>query len=174
LSVQSFSGFRLQARMLQTSNEPGAKLTVRAVLTEYGLPVEGDRAQVRAEFERPDGTTGVMPLSEEASGTGIYVNDMIAALAGVYRFHVFAQATTLRGREVSREHLLTGAVWDGGDNPPPSGKDEPERGKERLCELLACLLNSNVITPDLEQRLGKLGLNVGGIRRCLKEWCRPT
>lgn len=174
LSVQSFSGFRLQARMLQSSYEPGAKLMVRAVLTEYGLPVEGHRAQVRAEFERPDGTTGVMTLPEDASGTGIYVNEMIAAFTGVYRFRVCARATTLRGREVMREHLLTGAVWKSGDNPPPSGKDEPDDGKERLCELLACLLNRSSIKPDLEKRLGELGLNMDGIRRCLKEWCRPT
>ncbi|MFA5354431.1 MAG: M14 family zinc carboxypeptidase, partial [Thermodesulfovibrionales bacterium] len=42
LNVQSYSGFRLQARLLQSSNEPGAKLTVRAVLTEYGLPAQPD------------------------------------------------------------------------------------------------------------------------------------
>lgn len=174
LSVQSYSGFRLQAGVLQTSYEPGASLTVRAVLTEYGLPVEGNRAQVRAEFERPDGTTGVMTLHEEAAGTGIYVNDMVAMLAGVYPFRVLARATTLRGREVTREHLLTGAVWQGGDQPPPTGKDEPDDCKERLCELLACLLSRNVIRPDLEKRLEELGLEVDGIRRCLKKWCRPT
>jgi hypothetical protein len=174
LTVQSYSGFRLQARLLQSMYEPGATLTVRAVLTEYGLPVEGNRAEVRAEFDRPDGTTGVLILHEEAPGTGIYVNDTFAALSGVYSFRVLARATTLRGRDVTREHLLTGAVWQGGDNPPPSGKDEPDDEKERLCELLACLVNRNVIKPDLEKRLGELGLNLDGVRRCLKEWCRPT
>ena len=174
LSVQSFSGFCLKARILQSSYQPGANLTVRAVLTEYGLPVEGQRAQVRAEFERPDGTTGVMMLAEEAPGTGIYVNDMIAALAGVYRFCVLARATTLRGRAVTREHLLTGAVWQGGDNPPPSQRGEPDHSMERLCELLACLLARDVITPDFEQRLSEFGLNVDGVRDCLKRWCAPS
>jgi hypothetical protein len=172
LSVQSYSGFRLQARLLQSSNEPGAILTVRAVLTEYGLPVEGDRAQVSAEFARPDDTTGMLALHEEAPGTGIYVNDMVAALTGVYPFRVRARATTLRGRDVTREHLLTGAVWQGGDDPPPSGKDEPDDGRGDLCELLRCLLSRNVIQPDFEKRLEELGLSVDGLRKCLEEWCR--
>lgn len=174
LSVQSYSGFRLQARLLQSAYEPGATLTVRAVLTEYGLPVKANRAQVSAGFTRPDGTTGVLTLHEEAPGTGIYVNNMIAALSGVYSFRVFTSATTLRGRKVTREHLLTGAVWQGGDDPPPTGKDEPGDGKKRLCELLACLLSKNVIQPELKKRLEELGLNVDGIRKCLEEWCSPT
>ncbi len=171
LSVQSYSGFRLQARMHQSGNEPGATLTVRAVLTEYGLPVEGARAQVRAEFTRPDLTTGSLTLHEEAPGTGVYLNDLAAPLSGVYPIRVRAAATTLRGRAVTREHLLTGAVWDGGDHPPPTGGEEPPGGREDLCELLACLLHRNVITPELRKRLLALGLDVDGVLKCLKEWC---
>lgn len=174
LTVQSYSGFRLQARLLQNSYEPGATLTVRAVLSEYGLPVEGNRAHVRAEFARPDGTTGVLMLQEEAPGTGVYVTDTIAAISGVYPFHLFASATTMRNRDVTREHLLTGAVWEGGNNPPPTGREDPADGKEKLCELLACLLSKNVIRPDFEKRLEEFGLDLEGFRRCLKEWCRRT
>ena len=174
LSVQSYSGFRLQARLLQSGYEPGATLTIRAVLTEYGLPVEGTRARLRAEFTRPDGTTGVLVLNEEAPGTGIYVNKTVAAFSGVYPFRVLANATTLRTRNVTREHLLTGAVWEGGGNPSPTGGEEPADGKEGLCEPIACLLNRNVIHSGLEKRLEELGFNLDGVRKCLKEWCRTS
>ena len=43
LSVHSYSGIRLQGQILQTSLQPGATMTVRGVLTEYGLPVPGTR-----------------------------------------------------------------------------------------------------------------------------------
>jgi hypothetical protein len=173
LSVQSYSGFRLQAQLLQSAFEPGATLTVRAVLTEYGLPVEGARAQVRAEFSRPDGTGGVLTLHEQSPASGIYVNDLAAQLTGVYPFRVLVNATTMRGREVSREHLLTGAVWQGGDTPPPTDRDDPDDGKEQLCELLTCLLGRKVIEPELEKRLKEAGLNIDDLRRCLKQWCQP-
>ncbi|MFA5354432.1 MAG: hypothetical protein WC291_09390 [Thermodesulfovibrionales bacterium] len=96
---------------------------------------------------------------------------MLASLDGVYQFRVLARAKTLRGREVTREHLLTGAVWKGGDDKPPTGKDDPE-GKDRLCEFLSCLLSSNVIQPEFEKRLKELGLDLDGLRSCLKEHCR--
>ncbi|HEX2807018.1 MAG TPA: S8 family serine peptidase, partial [Kineosporiaceae bacterium] len=120
LSVQSYSGLRLQGQLLQTSLEPGATLTVRAVLTEYGLPIPGSRATVRAEHSRPDGTTGLLTLVEADLGSGIYSGSTVAPLPGVYPFRVLAGGSTMRGRAFTREHLLTGAVWTGGDNPPPT------------------------------------------------------
>ena len=174
LSVQSYSGLRLQARLLQDSQEPGATLTVRAVLTEYGLPIPSSRATVRAEFKRPDGTGGVLVMPEEQPGSGIYTASTLAPLSGVYPFRVLANGKTLRGRDFTREHLLTGAVWKGGDNPPPTGKDDPNEEKERLCSLLSCLLSTKVIQPEFEKRLKELGLNLDALRACLKTWCRPT
>jgi murein tripeptide amidase MpaA len=174
LTVQSYSGIRMRARLLQTSNEPGATLTIRAVLTEYGVPVGGARAAIRAEFSRPDATTGTLALREEAAGSGIYLAQTTAMLPGVYSFRVLAGATTLRGRAVTREQLLTGAVWKGGDNPPPTGAGGPTEGRDRLCELLACLTSRKIIKPDLEKRLAELGLDFDGIRECLKKWCRTS
>ena len=174
LSVQSYSGLRLQAQLLQNSNEPGATLTVRAILTEYGLPIPSSRATVRAEFERPDGTSGVLAMLEEQPDTGIYTASMTAPLSGVYPFRVLANGKTLRGRDFTREHLLTGAVWKGGDNPPPSGKDDPSEEKERLCRLLSCLLSGKVIQPDFERRLKELGINLDALRACIKAWCTPA
>lgn len=173
LSVQSYSGFRLQARLLQGGYNPGSTLTVRAVLTEYGLPVEGTRAHLRAEFTRPDGTSGVLNLAEESPGAGIYLADMTAVLSGVYQFRVLARATTLRGRAVTREQLLSGAVWEGGDNPPGGG-NQPAGETAKLCELLTCLLNQNVIQPEFEERLQGMGINLDVARKCLQAWCRSA
>ena len=141
LSVQSYSGLRLQAQLLQTSLQPGALLTVRAVLTEYGLPIPGSRATVRATVERPDGTTGLLALQEADPGSGIYTADTPAPLPGVYHFRVRAHGTSLRGRVFTREHLLTGAVWRGGDAPPPTAHDDPQVTHDHWCRLLRCLLS---------------------------------
>ena len=174
LSVQSYSGLRLQAQLLQTSLQPGALLTVRAVLTEYGLPIPGSRATVRATVERPDGTTGLLALQEADPGSGIYTADTPAPLPGVYHFRVRAHGTSLRGRVFTREHLLTGAVWRGGDAPPPTAHDDPQVTHDHWCRLLSCLLGTNVIAPEFERRLKEIGLDVTALRRCLKSWCGPS
>jgi subtilisin family serine protease len=171
LTVQSYSGIRLQARLLQDSNEPGATLTVRAVLTEYGLPIPGSRATVRAEFERPDGTTGLLALPETDPDSGIFSASMNAPLPGVYAFRVLADGSSMRGRIFTREQLLSGAVWRGGDNPPPTSKDDPEEVKEQICRLLHCLIGERAIRPELEEHLLKKGFDLSTIRRCLKAWC---
>ncbi|MEX2264199.1 MAG: S8 family serine peptidase [Bryobacteraceae bacterium] len=173
LSIHSYSGIRLQPRLTQTSQEPGATLTVRAVLTEYGIPIGGGRATVRAEFERPDGTSGLLWLTETEPDSGIYTASTGAPLSGVYPFRVLANGKTLRGRNFSREHLLTGAVWKGGDNPPPTSQDDPNEEKERCCRLLNCLLNGSVIRPEFEKRLQELGLDLNALRACIRAWCRP-
>ena len=142
LNVQSYSGIRLQAQMLQTSMAPGATLTVRGVLTEYGLPIGSDRARVRAEYERPDGTSGVLTMTEADPASGIYTATLAAPLSGVYRFRVLAHGKSLRARPFDREHLLTGAVWRGGDQPPPNSTTNPGTQDDDVCRLLQCLVHS--------------------------------
>ncbi|NEQ95583.1 MAG: S8 family serine peptidase [Cyanothece sp. SIO2G6] len=172
LSVHSYSGLRLQAQLLQDSLEPGAILTIRAVLTEYGLPIDSSRATVRAEFERPDGTGGVLTLHETEAGSGIYTANLQALLSGVYRFRVLANGSTLRGRIFIREHLLTGSVWQGGNNSPPTSTDDPRGDQERLCRLLNCLVSEKVMRPEFERRLEELGLDLNALRACIKAWCQ--
>lgn len=174
LSVHSYSGLRLQAQLLQDSLEPGAILTVRAVLTEYGLPISANRAIVRAEFERPDGTGGVLMLKETEAERGIYTAGLPTLLSGVYRFRVLANGSTLRGRTFTREHLLTGAVWRGGNNPPPNSTDDPREEREQLCRLLNCLLSEKVMQREFKKRLEKLGINLDALQACIKTWCRQT
>ena len=92
-TAQSYSALRFAASVSQTSLEPGAQFTLRAGLTEYGLPVEG-RAEVTAEVEWPDLTTTLLPLAE--TDPGIYSGGMVAAVHGIYRFRVVATGVTLR------------------------------------------------------------------------------
>jgi murein tripeptide amidase MpaA len=117
VNVQSYSGLRMQAGVTQTSNEPGAAVTVRGVLTEYGIPIPSSRVAVRAELERPDGTTALLDLLE--TDPGVYETAFAALHSGVYRLRVLAKGVSLRGRPFTREHLLTAATWRGGDEPPP-------------------------------------------------------
>ncbi|MEO8596722.1 MAG: S8 family serine peptidase [Candidatus Solibacter sp.] len=173
LSVQSYSGIRLQAKLLQDSNEPGATLNVRGVLTEYGLPIPGSRVNVKAEFERPDGTKGVLAMAEAGAGSGIYTGSIPAPLPGVYPFRVLVDGKTMRGRKFTREQLLTGAVWKGGDNPPPTTTGDPQHGKDDLCKALSCLLGEKVFEPRFVARLKELGIDMEALRRCFGTWCRP-
>jgi hypothetical protein len=165
LNVHAFSNLRMKATLTQTSNEPGAHIRVRAVLTEYGVAV-AYRAISRAELTRPDntGTTLAMPEVE----AGAFEVATPAFLPGIYRFRVVAEGRTLRGRPFTREQTLTAAVWKGGDTPPPNGKNDPNAGHDRFCQLVNCLLQQK----GIQEALRKAGVDVDGVRKCLEEYCR--
>ncbi len=164
LMVHSYSNLRMRARLTQTSYEPGAWLNVRTVLTEYGLPVKR-RALVRAELLKPDLSTAILVLNEVEPG--IFEARVQANSTGVYQLRVRAAGATLRGQPFTREQGLTGAIWRGGDTPPPSGKDDPRGRDEALCHLLQCLLGKDL--------LGKLfvqyGINLDAVLRCIRAFC---
>ena len=164
LSAHAYSTLRMHARVHQSSFEPGAVLTLRAQLTEYGLPVY-HRATVRAELVRPDESTTILTLSE--GDPGVFEVTMAAAAAGVYRFRVMAEGSTMRGRPFTREQLLTGTVWHGGDEPPPSRQNDPNRGHDRLCRFIACLLKQK----ELVERLERKGVDIEVLLRCVREFC---
>jgi hypothetical protein len=168
LNVHAYSNLRLRASLAQSSMEPGAALSLRAVLTEYGLPVAG-RADVRARLTRPDGTEATIVLSE--AEPGLFETTTVATMGGVYRFRVQATGRTLRRRPFSREQFVTGAVWQGGDNPFPNSKDDPEEERRRWCAFLRCLLRRGIVSEKLEARLRELGIDTDALRRCLKQFC---
>lgn len=168
LNVHAYSNLRLRASLAQSSMAPGAVLTVRAILTEYGLPVSG-RADVRAELTLPDRTQVLTALKEIAPG--VFETTTTAAMGGVYRARVQASGRTLRRRPFTREQFVTGAVWQGGDDPFPTSKDDPDEGRRRFCELLMCLLSRDMVSRELEARLLKLGVNMDVLRRCLRRYC---
>ena len=146
-------------------------MTVRAVLTEYGLPIE-NRAHVQAQMERPDGTKATLNLPEIEPG--VFEIGSVANQSGVYSFLVKATGKTLRDRPFTREQIVTGAVWKGGDNPFPGGGDGNGGHGDRddLCRLLSCVLSENVLKPKLRDYLKDRGIDVDALMRCIKAWCR--
>lgn len=58
-----------------------------------------------------------------------------------------------------------------GDEPLPTGKDDPRVRDERLCKLLNCLLSEKTISQEFEKKLSELGINLEVLRKCLEEYC---
>lgn len=167
LSVHSYSNLRMGATLVQSSYEPGARLLLRSVLTESQLPL-AHRSQVTAEVERPDGSTTTVSLAEVEPG--IYQASVDALLPGVYRARLLAAGTSLRNRPFTRESLLTGAIWKGGDDPgrkPGEGGEEGGKGDSSLCCLLDCLLKE----PSVLRFLDGKGIDAAGLRRCVQRCC---
>ncbi len=167
LNVHTFSNLRMSPSLSQSSNLPGATLTLRVLLSEYGVPVDG-RATVIANLEWPDGTTASLPLPEVAPG--VFERSLVGSLAGIYTFNVQAVGTTLRGAPFTRHQVLTGMLWEGGDHRPPRTVDNPRPCDQQLCALIACMLES-AIGPEAQKRLESMGIQVDALRRCLKEFC---
>ena len=164
LSVHARSNVRLRTTLSQDSMEPGATLSLRAVLTEYDLPAE-DRAAVEAELTRPDGTVDSLELPETAPG--VFEGTITGAHPGVYRFHVRARGRTVSGRPFTREEFRTAGLWNGGDNPetPRDGRGGDDE-RERLCRLLGCLLDAG-----LDRFLEERDIDPDVVRRCLRQYC---
>jgi hypothetical protein len=169
LSAHAHSNLRMRCRLDQISFEPGATLTLTATLTEYGLPMDG-RARVQAELTRPDGPKSFIALAETAPG--IHTTSLVATQAGVYAFIVRASGSTLRGRPFTREQIVTGAVWRGGDDPDPRTPDGGgDGGHGDLCCALKCLFSDAVLTDRAVKRLMEFGIDVRALRRCLAGCC---
>jgi hypothetical protein len=106
---------------------------------------------------------------------GVFEAATTTTQAGVYRFHILAAGRTFRGRPFTREQLASGAVWKGGDHPPPSSPPgSTEKPDRDICRLLACLLKDDVMTPELQKRLEGLGINLDALRRCVEGWCKRS
>lgn len=169
LSVYSLSNLRLVGTLSQDSYEPGAKLSLRCVLTEYGQPLRG-AAAVTAGLTRPDGTTSSLVL--DRVGEGVFETELTAGISGVYAAHAKATGKTARGRNFTREHIFTAAVWRGGDRPFPTSDDDPARAAECLCRLLDCVLSDKVLSGEFRERLKKIGVDLDALRACVDAWCR--
>jgi MOSC domain-containing protein YiiM len=98
----------------QSSFEPGADLTLRALLTEYDVPVQ-KRAHAQIELTRSGQPATTLAMTE--TDPGVFELTTKAAYSGVYYARVMAKGVTLRGRPITREQLAMAAVWKGGDNP---------------------------------------------------------
>ena len=165
--VHSFSNLRMACTLTQDSYEPGATLTLRARLVEYGQPLPTP-AGVRADLLAPDGSSRTVTLA--CVGDGVYEASVPAVLPGVHRFVVAANGTTSRGMPFTRQQVLTGAVWRGGDQPPPTtgdgstGQGSGTDCSQALCRLLRCV--SAAMTPELHKRLEAEGFFVEKLVEC--------
>jgi hypothetical protein len=169
VSVHALSNLRMRTGLTQSGFTPGSTLQLRAVLSEYGVPVEG-RARVEAHVTYPDGSQTTLGMVE--AGGGSFDLTLPAIIAGVYRITVRAQGGTFRGVPFTREALLTAAVWPGGDRPDPdptggSGHD----GGGDWCRLLRCVLEKDAFSREMQERWREQGFDIDSLRECLKEIC---
>lgn len=172
LNVHSYSNLRLTASVSQNSFEPGATMTLQAGLTEYGIPVE-NRAHIQAVVTSPNRQVSTIDLAEGAAG--IFTASLEAQSSGVYRFHLLARGRTLRERAFTRELIVTGAVWRGGNNPPPDSSSHPEGNvRDGLCELLDCLFSHAIDEKRMAEQLAQWGIDLQQLKRCLSRLCNPN
>lgn len=158
--VQAYSNLRMNCQLAQNSYEPGARLSVRSLITEYGMPLEKN-ASVRAILTLPDGSSANIGFNKVSAG--VYETQVMAYYPGIYRFDVHANGFTTRNVPFTRQQVLTGAVWRGGDNPPPTSTNNPDYNpvQEAICKFLNCLSKS--VDRD---RLQKAGLELDKLIAC--------
>jgi hypothetical protein len=165
-SVFAYSNVKLVARLTQDSLEPGAALTVTATLTQSSLPIEGT-ATLSAELTRPDGSTATMAMAQVEAGR--WQLQYPATQPGVYRFRVMAMGRTVRGQRFTREQVVTGAVWRGGDTPQDDPSTHPEH--DPLVELLCCVFREGVIDHEALRRLDRWGIDTKRLLACIEKLC---
>lgn len=177
-SVAAYSSLRLAAAVHQNSLQPGATMTVRGTLTEYGSPFLGN-GKIVSETVRPDGYEWIMPLVPVAEEPGAWSASLSADQTGVYRFRLIASGRNRHDQKFTREAIRTGAVWRGGDNPVdhPGASGQPGNGGGRgsgldWCALLKCLFGKGAISDELVNRLLERGLDIRRLRECIAENCQ--
>jgi hypothetical protein len=161
VNVYSTSNLRLDARVEQSSVEPGTRATILAALTEYGIPVD-HRARTSADVNGPAGPQTV-ELNEISPG--IFTAELATPLPGTYRIRTVAEGMTFRGTPFTREQLFTVFTIPGGDNPgkPPF---EEDAGSD-LCTLIDCLAEAG------GKFLDRNGIDPEALRQCVRKHC-PT
>lgn len=167
LLVHAYSNVRMAATLHQSSFAPGATIAVRAVLTEYGLPVAG-RARVTARVVDPTGLVTVVALTE--TGPGVFTAAVHGSIPGTWEVRFHADGRTLRGQPFTREAVRTAAIWHGGDIEPPSSYEGSDPSAT-LCRLLSCLLHEHVMRDDLRRRLHEEGFDVDALAKCVEFAC---
>jgi hypothetical protein len=166
------SNLAMRASIDQSAPTPGANLYLRAVVTEYGEPIETSPTVV-AQMTRPDHTTAQMNLTE--TDPGQFETSVIATQSGVYRFLIQAKGLTTRGEVFTREQLLTAVVGYPTHDPNGGGQtgDGPGKGQD-LCDLVHCLFDQGVLTDRFLRLLEEKGIDVSRLRKCLAKICRET
>ena len=124
------------------------------------------RARVTATVDYPDKSRSTVTLVE--GEPGVFAATLTASQGGIYTVRFLADGGTSRGLPFTREEIATAAIWAGGDRPSDSPRDTA--GAD-WCALLACLLGEKNISSELEERLKKMGIDLDGMRACVKRYC---
>jgi IgA Peptidase M64/von Willebrand factor type A domain len=167
-NVYAYSNLRMRARVSQTGFAPGAGLTLRAELTEYGVPFAG-RAHVTIDMTRPGGA--METIVPALVSPGVFEAARTASADGLYTFRFKARGKTRRDIPFTREHVATASVWHGSDRDPPGGGTPggggPGSGPGDFGILLECLFCTDVMSRELRERLEKAGLDIEKLRKCV-------
>jgi hypothetical protein len=164
------SNLHLRASIDQSAFTPGATLYLRAVVTEYGQPIETHPTLV-AQMTLPDRTTAQFGLVETALGE--FEAPVVSTQSGVYRFLIQANGRSTRGEQFSREQLLTAVVGHRSDEPPGGGGPGDGAGDGRgLCDLLQCIFGEQVLSDRFVRRLEEEGIDLSRLRKCLEQACQ--
>lgn len=164
VTVHCYSNLVFHANAQQTSFEPGAVVDLFATLREYDVPVD-HRATVWSEIQRPDGSSGILTLSENDPGR--FTSSFVADQTGLYTIRCRARGETFFGSPFDREQMVTAAVFPGGNSQQP-----PSTGA--LCQLLDCLLAHGALSKQLLERLAKDGVDIRRLRDCICTSARGT
>lgn len=163
LSVQARSALRLGVELSQSTRQPGSTATLRATLTDSGIPLVAS-ARVDAHVTGPDGSGVVVPLPLDEDR---YVAAIPTPASGAYEVRVVAHGQDLRGAPFTREELRSLAVWARGDQRPPTVIDPSSGSRRRWCELLRCVLRQDGVRHILERN----EIDPNAIAKCLGPIC---
>lgn len=161
--VHAYSNLRMKCTLSQNSYETGAAMSLRCLITEYGVPLEKD-VSVTASLFMPDGTLNSIVLNKVSSG--IYDIQLPANYPGIYVFTVQANGFTSRNLSFTREKVLTAAVWKGGDAPAPTSSTDPNQNpfQVTICKFLNCL--KRTMDKGAKERLAKNGFDIDALMKC--------
>ena len=108
----------MTARLLQTSNEPGAQLDLHVTLTEAEVPFAGN-ADVHVQLTYPDNTVTFVQLA--TTGPGIDQGNSPAPLPGIYLARFLTTGTTrlVTSCRSNQKRLPTRSHSDLRHNNPP-------------------------------------------------------
>ena len=163
--VHCYSNLTFRARAMQSGFDPGASVTIRAMLTEYDVPID-HRGFCWAEITRPDKSAFILSMSE--TDPGRFSGQFTADIAGLFTMRVRATGSTFNGAPFQREQTLSAAVYLGATNPPQTGGSQLD-----WCDLLQCVIGSQVIDRALVERLRQAGLDVDALLKCVEAHCPP-
>ena len=146
---------------------PHAVAAVRG--TTWAVEVNSDQTSTLVilgfvEVTRPDASYFIAAMDE--TGPGRFACRFVADISGLYTMRVRAIGSTFQGTPFQREQTLSAAVYLGATQPPQTGGPVTD-----WCDLLQCIVGSQVIDRKLVERLREAGVNLDALLKCLEEQC---